>query len=598
MTDPFVELIDRVGFDEAAKIVAKSIPPRNGKPQNPRVWLAEYLDEQALIHNHEYFTGKCLKIRTKAGQIQPLVLNAGQKKIQAAIQKQKKAGKPIRIKLLKARQFGGSTDFQATFFQDAMFHKHKQFLTVCHDMDSAKNMRAMFERFHEHYNRAKPVLKKQSGGDKWWKLSGRDVDYLIDTADELDTGRSFTIHRLHASEVAFYRDPETLMVGLLQAVPEDPDTMVFVESTGNGIGDWFYQFVNNKNDYELVFVAWFEIEEYTRPLDNDKQKLELERSLDSYEKALLDRVTLEQLNWRRHTIENRLNGDEQKFQQEYPATVDDAFIASGRPYFPVTKIRPELIRTEKLTPTKGWLNWKEHGKSVEFEEAREGWWTLFEEPQEGYEYRYVTGSDSAEGKMVKEASKEPDNSVCRVFDRIANKEVAAFCARIDTDLFAIEIYKASVWYRSACDCIERNSSGLAVIDALKDKEGVYLYRRELIGKVDDKETVEYGWQTNTASRDTLMSDLRTRLRDKSYQSDDKELWSELLTFVVDDKGVPRGQRGTHDDRVLAAGLVIQASIQANEVNPISRPDAPKRPREKGDDREEETMESKLVYAEF
>ena len=598
MTD-LVQLVETIGFEEAAKTIAGSIPHRFGKPQDPKKWLAEYLDEQALIHNHEYFTRKCLRIRTKAGQIQPLVLNVGQKKIQAAIAKQRAAGKPIRIKLLKARQFGGSTDFQATFFQDAMFHKHKLFLTVCHDMDSAKNMRAMFERFHEHYNRAKPVLKKQSGSDKWWKLSGRDVDYLIDTADELDTGRSFTIHRLHASEVAFYRDPKELMLGLLQAVPEAPDTMVFVESTGNGIGDWFYKFINANNDYELVFVAWFEIEEYTRPFGDEKQRIELERSLGSYEKVLLGNgVTLEQLNWRRHTIENKLNGDEQKFQQEYPATVEEAFIASGRSYFPVTGIRRELMRTEKILPRTGFLNWKEHGKSVEFEEAREGWWTLFEEPQEGFDYRYVTGSDSAEGKMVKEATKEPDNSVCRVLDRLTNKEVAAFCARIDTDLFAIEIYKASVWYRSACDCIERNASGLAVIDALKDKDDVYLYRRELIGKVDDTETVEYGWQTNTASRDLLLSELRTRLRDGSYKSDDKELWGECLTFVYDDKGKPQAQKGVHDDRVFGAALAIQASIQANEVNPISRPDTPKKNRVRGEDREEETMESELVYALF
>jgi hypothetical protein len=536
--------------------------------------LSSVLIEAYGEKDPEFFARQNLKIRTKSGQLAPLIYNRGQKKIHEAVARQQAQGKPVRIKLLKARQFGGTTDIQAAFYKDFITTGHKQYLTVCHDLDSARNMRAMFERFHDNYGLVKPKITKVS--EKWWKAKSKDSDYLIDTADELDTGRSFTIHRLHVSEVAFYRDPETLMVGLLQAVPKEKDSMIFIESTGNGIGDWFYQFIQSNNEYELVFVGWNEHDEYQTAFETEKAKIDLERNLDSYEKALFDNgVTLEQLNWRRYTITNNLNGDEKKFQQEFPYSPDEAFIASGRPYFAVTQIRKELVRTEKLFPVRGYFEWEIHGETVRFIEDREGWWTIYGEPVPGFQYRYVTGSDSAEGKTVIEASREPDNSVCRVFDRIENKEVAAFCSRLDTDLFAIEIHKASIYFASACDCIERNSSGLAVIDALKDEDSIYLYRRETIGKVDSDETVEYGFQTNSASRDSLLTELRTWIRQGAYQSNDPDFWRECLTFVYDSKGKPQGQKGCHDDRVIAGALAIQAALQANEARPISRPQARK-----------------------
>ena len=36
MNDPIVELVQRVGLDEAAKHVADSIPKRNGSLQDPK----------------------------------------------------------------------------------------------------------------------------------------------------------------------------------------------------------------------------------------------------------------------------------------------------------------------------------------------------------------------------------------------------------------------------------------------------------------------------------------------------------------------------------------------------------------------------------
>jgi hypothetical protein len=58
-------------------------------------------------YNPAFFNKHNLKIQTKAGQLIPLVENPVQKKIQDCIDSQ--AGKPIRIKIPKARRHGGSS---------------------------------------------------------------------------------------------------------------------------------------------------------------------------------------------------------------------------------------------------------------------------------------------------------------------------------------------------------------------------------------------------------------------------------------------------------------------------------------------------------
>ena len=532
--------------------------------------IQSYVNDLFAEHSAEFFDVSFLRIQDKSGNLMALRDNPVQRKIQAAVDRQQAAGKPVRIKIPKARRHGVSTKVQALFFRDSVYRRNLNYLTVCHDLESSGNMRAMFERFYSNFERKKPLMTKVT--PKTWRFKATDSSYLIDTASELDTGRSFTIHRLHLSEVGFYSDPETLMTGLLRSVDKNPNTIIIAESTANGMGGWWYDFIYRDNDYECLFFPWFEDAGNSDRFSNDAERTKLESTLDRTEQVLVDqfKLTAEQLNWRRHEIENGFNGNEDKFRQEYPATLDESFLTSGRPYFPVTIVRENLVRAEKLTGVKGFFEFDKAG--VSFTEDRFGIWTIFEFPQAGYGYRYVTGSDSAEGKMINETHKDPDNSVCVVLDRITGKEVAQFCGRIDTDVFGNEIYKASRFYDSACDCVERNSSGIAVIDFLKNKEEVYLYRREALGKTEDGETIEYGFQTNTASRDSLLSELRTRTRQRSFHSDNLETWGEFSTFVYDEKGKAQGQKGCHDDRVFGCALAIEATVQANEVQPLERPE--------------------------
>ncbi len=68
-------------------------------------------------------------------------------------------------------------------------------------------------------------------------------------------GRSRTVNALHGSEVAFWDHTAEMMLGLRQTIPNSPKSMILLESTANGVGNWYYDTwnaaVDGDNDYTL-----------------------------------------------------------------------------------------------------------------------------------------------------------------------------------------------------------------------------------------------------------------------------------------------------------------------------------------------------------
>jgi hypothetical protein len=82
-------------------------------------------------------------------------------------------------------------------------------------------------------------------------------------------GRSSTIQLFHGSEVAFWPHADTHAAGILQAVADAPGTEIILESTANGVGNFFHQLwasaERGASDFIAVFVPWHWQEEYRRP---------------------------------------------------------------------------------------------------------------------------------------------------------------------------------------------------------------------------------------------------------------------------------------------------------------------------------------------
>lgn len=212
---------------------------------------------------------------------------------------------------------------------------------LTHEDAATQNLFEMVNRYHEHC----PALVKPATGAanaKELNFCGIDSGYKIGTAGTKGVGRSSTLQLFHGSESSFWPHAETHAAGVLQAVPNEPGTEVILESTANGIGNFFHkkwqEAERGEGDYTAIFVPWFWQDEYRREVDADFQLSDEER-----EYAESHDLTLEQMSWRRNKILEL--DDASLFKQEYPRNSIEAFQMSGHDSF----ISAELVAKARAT---------------------------------------------------------------------------------------------------------------------------------------------------------------------------------------------------------------------------------------------------------
>lgn len=218
---------------------------------------------------------------------------------------------------------GISTVTEAIMFLFAMLFMRYKAMVIAHEIDSAQHLLGMTNNYWETYPFKKLWTPKyQSRNELAWVESGSSLK--IATANNVKAGRSRTIQALHASEIAFYDDPVTLMTGLRQTIPNKPNTFMHLESTANGIGNYFYETwqaaVANDVDFIPLFFPWQNFPDY-RASAIGLPYHELHQ-LDPEEKILRKLgISDDCLAWRRWAIRNLCNNDIKQFHQEYPTCV-------------------------------------------------------------------------------------------------------------------------------------------------------------------------------------------------------------------------------------------------------------------------------------
>lgn len=510
-----------------------------------------------LRDDFPYFAKNCLKIRTKEGKLEPFIINPAQQKLNTKIEELKAQKKPIRIIILKARQMGFSTFTEGQLYHRTSFKPLVNSLIVAHKEDASTNLFNMSKLFYEEIQAPLRPMKKASNAKelifenpetnttKKQQNPGLRSKIKIDTAKNTGAGRSETIHNLHASEVAFWDKAEEVMLGLMQAVPNAPDTMVILESTANGVGGYFYDMwqkaENGENEFVPMFFAWYEHPEYQMPVPKGF-------TLTSDEVALQTAYNLsnEQIMWRRWCIANNCGGDEQLFKQEYPSNPQEAFITSGRPVFDTNKLmlRLQLI---KGTGERGYID------SGKFIKDNKGQLVIYKHPEP--HRPYVIGGDIAEGVSG------GDYSVSQVIDNLTGEQVAVWRGHIDPDMFADEQIKLGQYYNKALIADEVNNHGLTTIKALENKRYYHQYKREIIDEITKKKQHKFGFRTDTATRPVIIDGLREVVRERTDLINDEETIKEMLTFVFNDANKPEAQEGCHDDCVLSLAIAHKARDQ-------------------------------------
>ena len=334
-----------------------------------------------LRDNYPYFSETFLKVRSKAGTIQPFGLNDAQYHVHKLLERQRVGTGKVRAIVLKARQWGCSTYVAGRFFHKVIYREGVKAFILAHRRDATDNLFGMVERYYEHLP---PVLACGNGLEiefappvdranaKELSFKGLDSGYRVGTASATGAaavGRGDTFQLFHGSEVAFWEDAEEAISGALQAVPNAEGTEVILESTANGIGGVFHRMCKaaqeGKGEFQLIFVPWFIHGEYRLPCPADfvwPAGAEDETSTSWVDYGALHDLDDDQLYWayvKNAELAVSVSADPDagpcwKFYQEYPATAEEAFQAGGDEKFIAAKgviaARKNLVPYRKELP--------------------------------------------------------------------------------------------------------------------------------------------------------------------------------------------------------------------------------------------------------
>lgn len=315
----------------------------------------ELLIRQRLKDDFTHYAAKCLKVRTKKGSVEPFYLNTAQQFLHQRLQQQLLETKQIRALVLKGRQQGISTYVGGRYFWKVTHRRGVRAFICAHEQEATNNLFEMAQRYYDYC--PLPVCPSlDSRNAKELYFGGLDSGYKNGTAGNKAVGRSQTIQYFHGSEVAFWPNAEQLSQGILQAIPDAPDTEVILESTANGVGNYFYQQWQlaeaGDSPFIPIFIPWFWQSEYQKEI-----KEELVLAQDEEELIEFYELTREQILWRRGKIaELSSNGIEGStaFKQEYPCNSVEAFAIGSKDAL----IAPELVmraRKNKMVTKSGAL---------------------------------------------------------------------------------------------------------------------------------------------------------------------------------------------------------------------------------------------------
>ncbi len=283
---------------------------------------------QKLQTNFQYFAKKCEWIPEKeGGDLVAFSFNSAQEKLHREAEEQLKRTGKIRKIIVKGRQQGCSTYVAGRFYWKVTRNKGKFCFILSHEASTTEKLYGMVNRFHDNIH---PSMRPTTSihNRRQMQFTGLGSEYALGTAGNEMVGRGGTLQYFHGSEVAFWEKTDGIETGVMQSIADVDGTEIFLESTANGFGNMFHRMVIaaldpvGDSDYEVVFIAWFMQKEYrAKPahdfvLTNDEVKLKEQFKLDD-----------EQMCWRRKKIAHF--GSLWKFRQEYPNTIQDAFVTSG-----------------------------------------------------------------------------------------------------------------------------------------------------------------------------------------------------------------------------------------------------------------------------
>lgn len=553
-------------------------------------------------YDFEYWCATCVEIKDKlTGEDLRFILNAPQRRVARILDADRRAGRPMRMIMLKARQWGGSTLVQMYMAWLQITQCRNWHSLICaHVKDTAASIRGMYSKMLSAYPEQywdgdeQPKFRPYERSVNIREIAGRNCRVTIGSSENQEAVRGADYAMAHLSEVAFWSDstsrsPEKFIRAVCGAIALAPNTLIVMESTANGVGNYFHsewvRAKEGKSDKRAVMVPWYEIEIYRSDVA-DAEKLWL--SMDDYERNLWDKgLTLEMIQW--YHLKRREYASHSMMQAEYPTTDVEAFVNTGHNLFSSEAVEKLRAGCEEPAFTGEVVARGVRGEDalagLRFVEDAMGKLSVWRKPQSvesaRINERYIVAVD------VGGRSQSSDFSVITVFDRQPMLDgggpevVAQWRGHIDHDLLAWKSASIAQWYNEALLVIEsntletENTEGEHGLFLLSELNHVYgnLYRREIYDSSHCVEQRKVGFHTNRATKTLVVNTLIRLVRECAYTERSQIACDEMMTYEVKQNGTFGAKTGYHDDVLMtrAIGLHIAVSTDVYAVTASFEP---------------------------
>ena len=617
MDIPFVKkLVDAGSIDNFLSTVLEVEPN-----EDDHIKVSRTLIRLRFKHDFPFWTATLVYIHNKnAGKDVLFRLWHPQRILVSRFEEKRKAGKPIRLILLKARQWGGSTTTQLYMAWLQFFHKKGlNSLIIAHQGTASDEIKDMFDlmikrhpveflhKLGDTFSEDEPKLVGVGKSGSTHRVPQRDCKIKVGTAERPNGCRGGAYSLVHLSEVGLWqktdgKSPEDIVRSACSGILAQPYTMIVMESTANGTGNFFHTEYTAaadptvKSQYEALFIAWFQIEHYSRPFNSADELQDFAQHLwdnrnnayapsnreesGRYLWSLWEKgATLEAVNW--YVYERAGKNDFAVMASEYPSDDVEAFVHSGSMVFDKYLVKrfepficePRFIGEVYADGDEG----EEALSNLRFREDRQGLLSIWAKPEtfDNYEVtnRYLTVVD------VGGRSNKADWSVIVVFDRLSmidNSEppsvVAQWYGHCDIDRLAWRAAQIAAYYNDSLLVIESNT--LETHDKERQIEGgdqsqyilnqisdIYpnLYaRKQSEDEIREGLPRKYGFHTNVATKPMIISTLVKVIRERLYIERDQRCLDEYNTYERKKNGAYGAIVGKHDDLLMtrAIGLHI------------------------------------------
>lgn len=563
------------------------------------------------------------RIQSKTtGEMVPFKCNYPQRLVLEELESMRRGGVPIRLVILKARQWGGSTLVQLYMAWVQLFLKEGWYSVIlAQTKDTSKRIKAMYTKVLStlpawaidgegkiHFS---PYEKSASDSILTWDNGdiARNNVVSIASYENYDSVRGNSYSMAHYSEVAFWKDtdgksPEEVISSVSGGIMELPLTIEVLESSARGNAGYFYDecqlAMRGESGRRFIFIPFFFIEHDTLPVRNKRDFaawLLSVKDMDTAPDGCADAgkyywrmwmlgATFEHIKWyikKRKTFHDHAN-----MATEAPIDPVEAFKNSGNMIFNPYRLEelsnqfvrePLYIGDVRGNASKGSASLN----GIKFVEEEHGCMKIWAMPNTALNVRnrYIVSVD------IGGRSRTSDYSVITVLDRMpmmagANgipKVVARWRGHIRHDYLAWKAAQIAKMYNNALLVFESNTYDAEkekntdgehlefVLDEVGDAYSNMYFRRNNSEEIKEGEARKWGFQTNKVTKIKLIDNLVVYVDDGLWNEPDKVMFEELRIYEKREDGSfgnIKG-KGNHDDVLMSTAIALYISQYEMEL---------------------------------